>query len=133
MNDKIGPIKYGDFRSRVHVRYDAPPVHESSEETAREIDVEVKKMIDEAHQRALQILNDHRDELEKLSQALLEKETLSAAEVDVLLGRVPAAETAAETVADAPASEDAAAETAPAEPAEPADAEEAAEPAQEQQ
>lgn len=91
MNEKIGPIKYGDFRSHVHIRFDAPPVHESSEETAREIDVEVKKLIDDAHARALAILNEHRDELEKLSQALLERETISAKEVDELLERVPAA------------------------------------------
>ena len=113
MNDKIGPIKYGDFRSHVHIRYDAPPVHESSEATAREIDIEVKKLIDDAHQRALTILKEHSDELEKLAQTLLEKETISAAEVDVLLGRVQAetpaedanAETAEEaiTAADVPA------------------------------
>ncbi|MBE6366872.1 MAG: ATP-dependent zinc metalloprotease FtsH [Lentisphaerae bacterium] len=90
MNDKIGPIKYGDFRSHVHIRFDAPPVHESSEATAREIDIEVKKLIDDAHARALAILNEHRDELEKLAQTLLEKETISAAEVDVLLGRTAA-------------------------------------------
>ena len=134
MNDKIGPIKYGDFRSHVHIRYDAPPVHESSEETAREIDVEVKKMIDEAHQRALQILNDHRDELEKLSQTLLEKETLSAAEVDVLLGRVPAPEAPGEEVAEVPAADEAAVGSVPAESVavEPVAAE-SAEVAQEQQ
>ena len=97
MNDKIGPIKYGDFRSHVHIRYDAPPVHESSEETAREIDIEVKKLIDDAHQRALAILKEHADELEKLAQALLKKETISAAEVDVLLGRAPAEAPAEET------------------------------------
>lgn len=89
MNDKIGPIKYGDFRSHVHIRFDAPPVHESSEATAREIDVEVKKLIDDAHARALAILTEHRDELEKLAQTLLERETISASEVDVLLGRTP--------------------------------------------
>ena len=110
MNEKIGPIKYGDFRSHVHIRFDAPPVHESSEETAREIDVEVKKLIDEAHARALQILTDHRDELEKLATALLERETLSAAEIDVLLGRVT------ETVQEATPEESAAEE--PAAPAE---------------
>ena len=87
MNEKIGPIKYGDFRSHVHIRFDAPPVHESSEATAREIDIEVKKLIDEAHERALKILTDNRHELEKLAQTLLEKETLSAKEVDILLGR----------------------------------------------
>ena len=116
MNEKIGPIKYGDFRSHVHIRFDAPPVHESSEETAREIDVEVKKLIDEAHARALQILTDHRDELEKLATTLLDKETLSAAEIDVLLGRVtePVKEEAPEkTENDAAPVEDAPAENAP--------------------
>ena len=87
MNDKIGPIKYGDFRQHVHIRFDAPPVHESSEETAREIDVEVKNLVQEALRRARKILTDHRDELEKLAQALLERETLTASEVDALLGR----------------------------------------------
>ena len=124
MNEKIGPIKYGDFRSRVHIRFDAPPVHESSEETAREIDIEVKKLIDEAHARALKILSDNRDELEKLAQTLLEKETLSAKEIDILLGRnipetaenVPeeAAETPAETTAEAVASENTQADAAAA-------------------
>ena len=114
MNDKIGPIKYGDFRSHVHIRYDAPPVHESSEATAREIDIEVKKLIDDAHQRALTILKEHSDELEKLAQTLLEKETISAAEVDVLLGRVQA-ETPAEDANDDTAAEAVAATDTPAE------------------
>ena len=94
MNDKIGPIKYGDFRSHVHIRFDAPPVHESSEATAREIDIEVKKLIDEAHERARKILTDNRHELEKLAQTLLEKETLTAKEVDILLGRAVAGDDA---------------------------------------
>jgi len=101
MNEKIGPIKYGDFRSHVHIRFDAPPVHESSEETAREIDIEVKKLIDEAHKRAVDILTENRDELEKLAQALLERETLSAAEVDELLGRNIADETSEAVAEDA--------------------------------
>jgi len=105
MNEKIGPIKYGDFRSHVHIRFDAPPVHESSEETAREIDIEVKKLIDDAHQRALDILKEHSDELEKLAQTLLEKETISAAEVDVLLGRVKPEE--ADKIAEANADDNA--------------------------
>jgi len=107
MNDRIGPIKYGDFRQHVHIRYDAPPVHETSEETAREIDVEVKKLVDSALDRVRRILNEHRGELEKLAQALLVRETLTAAEVDELLGRAPAS--AAETAEnpETPASADA--------------------------
>jgi cell division protease FtsH len=115
MNDKIGPIKYGDFRSHVHIRFDAPPVHESSEATAREIDIEVKKLIDEAHERARKILTDNRHELEKLAQTLLEKETLSAKEVDILLGRA-VADDEAEKPADGTETE--VAETAEAEKAE---------------
>ncbi len=95
MNDKIGPIKYGDFREHVHIRFDAPPVHDSSEETAREIDVEVRNLVYTALDRARKLLTAHRDELEKLAQALLERETLSAVEVNVLLGRKPAVEAGA--------------------------------------
>lgn len=80
-------------------------MHESSEETAREIDIEVKKLIDDAHQRALDILKEHSDELEKLAQTLLEKETISAAEVDVLLGRVKPEE--ADKIAEANADDNA--------------------------
>jgi len=58
-----------------------------SEETAREIDVEVKKLLDDAHDDARSILTEHRDQLELVAQALLKRETLDAAAFNELIGQ----------------------------------------------
>ena len=89
MNDKIGPIKYGDFREHVHVRIDAAPQDILSPETAREIDLAVREFVTRAHDHAREILSRERERLEKLAQALLERETLSSAEVYELLSLTP--------------------------------------------
>ncbi|MDD4816941.1 MAG: ATP-dependent zinc metalloprotease FtsH [Victivallaceae bacterium] len=89
MNDKIGPIKYGDFREHVHVRLDAAPQDILSPETAREIDLAVREFVTQAHDHAREILSRERERLEKLAAALLERETLSAAEVYELLSLTP--------------------------------------------
>lgn len=56
MDNGIGPIKYGDFREHVHVRYDAPAQDILSPETAREIDLAVRELMLKAHNRAVEIL-----------------------------------------------------------------------------
>jgi cell division protease FtsH len=86
MNDKIGPIRYSEHHEQVRVRADAPPSETYSQETAREIDIEVKLLINSARQRALDILNSLHNNLEKLAVELLDKETLTVAEVRKLLG-----------------------------------------------
>ncbi len=60
-----------------------------SEDTARQIDEEVRRIIDEAETKARQVLTDHIDELHKLTDALLEYETLSGAEVARVLNDEP--------------------------------------------
>jgi len=85
MNDKVGPIKYGDFREHVHVRYDAAPPEILSPETAREIDMAVKEFMNYAHSRAREILTRERHRLELLAETLLERETLSFSEISKLL------------------------------------------------
>ncbi len=57
-----------------------------SESTSREIDAEVKLLIDCGHERAMSILKGHADQLELLATTLLERESLTGAEVDRLLG-----------------------------------------------
>jgi cell division protease FtsH len=57
-----------------------------SEDTAREIDMEMKKIVAEAKNRSDKIIRDHKDQLELLAQELLKRETLSAKEVKELLG-----------------------------------------------
>jgi cell division protease FtsH len=61
-----------------------------SEETARAIDREVKKLLDEAYHEAREILAGHRDELERVAQELIRRETLDAREFEALVGRAPA-------------------------------------------
>jgi cell division protease FtsH len=58
-----------------------------SEETAREIDVEVKKLLDDAHDDARSILTEHRDQLDLVAQELLKRETLDAAAFNELIGQ----------------------------------------------
>jgi len=86
MSEKIGPIKVGDFSIHPHLRIDGPPPEQLSPETAREIDLEVRRLIETALASARECLTSHRDELEKLAQALLERETLDVSEINVLLG-----------------------------------------------
>ena len=86
MNDKIGPIRYSEYHEQMRVRADAPPSETYSQETAREIDIEVKKLLDDAHVKATRMLGEYHDQLELLAQELLEKETLSVAEVRKLIG-----------------------------------------------
>jgi cell division protease FtsH len=85
MNEKIGPVRYSEHHEQIRVRADAPPSETYSQETAREIDIEVKKLINDAHTRALEILNRLHDKLEKLAVELLDKETLPVADVRKLL------------------------------------------------
>jgi cell division protease FtsH len=56
-----------------------------SDETARAIDKEIRRIVDESYERARTCLKENRDELETLAQALLEYETLSGDEIKILM------------------------------------------------
>jgi cell division protease FtsH len=66
-------------------------VPEYSEETAKKIDAEIRRIIDQAHGRARQVLMRHRPELELVAKTLLEKETIDQREFEALLDRPVAA------------------------------------------
>ncbi|MBQ9770616.1 MAG: ATP-dependent zinc metalloprotease FtsH [Lentisphaeria bacterium] len=85
MSDMLGPIQYGERSDHIYLGRDITRSEAYSEETARIIDLEIKKLVDDAMDSARQILTEHRDMLDKLAEALLEKETLDAAEVYTLL------------------------------------------------
>ena len=62
-----------------------------SEHTAQIIDEEVARILREADDRAYRLLEEHRDELERLTEALIEREVLTVAEIEELIGkRAPA-------------------------------------------
>src|SRR5262245_47287434 len=86
MSDVIGPIAYGGDEESVFLGRDFTSRRRDYSETiANQIDDEVRRFILEAHAEAHRLLVDHKDLLEKLAQALLERETLDAEEVDAIV------------------------------------------------
>nr|WP_321983489.1 ATP-dependent zinc metalloprotease FtsH [uncultured Lichenicoccus sp.] len=85
MSDKLGMISYGDNSQEVFLGHSVTQNKNVSEQTAREIEAEVKAMIDAGYNRAKEILVSHIDELHLLANGLLEYETLSGSEVRQIL------------------------------------------------
>ncbi len=81
MSDTIGPRTLGQKSGEVFLGKDWGSTPDYSDAVAFEIDSEVRQLIDEAHDVALDILTDHRDRLDALAELLLEKETLDREEV----------------------------------------------------
>jgi cell division protease FtsH len=88
MSDAIGPQQLGQKHGEVFLGRDFGHQANYSEEVAGNIDAEVRRLIDEAHQEAAEILVTHRATLDKLADALVEKETLDTPEVMAILGDV---------------------------------------------
>jgi len=79
MSDTLGMIEYGDGGSgEVFLARDISKSKNYSEETAQKIDEEIKRLTDSAYEKASEMLNEHRGLLDKISEALLEYETLDA-------------------------------------------------------
>ncbi|HWF35815.1 MAG TPA: ATP-dependent zinc metalloprotease FtsH, partial [Solirubrobacteraceae bacterium] len=83
MSEKIGPIAVLPSDGNGPL---LPGVSETSQETERLIDEEIHRIVEEAHVEVTQILSDHRDQLESLSQALLKAETLDAVDAYAAAG-----------------------------------------------
>jgi cell division protease FtsH len=89
MSDVIGLVHLAQRQNPMLSGIDGVLQRDCSEETAREIDEEVKKLLDNAYKEAKAILEQHRDELALVAGELLEKETLDAAAFKKLLGKEP--------------------------------------------
>jgi cell division protease FtsH len=83
MNDKVGNVSYYEMMNQnsFHKPF--------AEETQRMIDIEVKEIIDIQYKRAVQLLTDKREQLEKLAHALLEKEVLFKDDLENIIGPRP--------------------------------------------
>ena len=88
MSDEIGPQQLGQKNGEVFLGRDLGHQPNYSDEVAARIDAEVRKLIDEAHAEALDILTDNRKVLDRLAKALVERETLDTPEVMAILGPV---------------------------------------------
>jgi cell division protease FtsH len=91
MSDKLGPLKYGQAEQEVFLGRDYGHQKTFSDTTARIIDEEVRHIVETGAARAERILNEKVDTLHRMAVALLERETLDASEIDVIMagGELP--------------------------------------------
>jgi cell division protease FtsH len=90
MSDSMGPVTYKKAESEVFLGRDIGHDRGFSEETSRQIDQEVKKLLTTAMEQVKSLLEKNRDKLDALAKALTEKEILNSDDVNSLLG-LPAA------------------------------------------
>ncbi|HEU4360913.1 MAG TPA: ATP-dependent zinc metalloprotease FtsH [Mycobacterium sp.] len=88
MSAKLGAVKYGTDHGDPFLGRTMGTAPDYSHEVARDIDDEVRKLIEAAHTEAWEILTEYRDVLDSLAGELLEKETLHRAELEKILGAV---------------------------------------------
>jgi cell division protease FtsH len=89
MSEKLGALSYTGREEHIFLGRDITRSEDYSDETAREIDREVRRIVDGAESRARDLLRENFDKLKLLGETLLERETLSAMDVYELLGLEP--------------------------------------------
>jgi cell division protease FtsH len=85
MSDKLGPLTFGKKEEHIFLGKDMGQRKDYSEETAEEIDTEIKKIVVENYARARMLLEGHVGALHRLAKALLEKEVLDGPEIEKLI------------------------------------------------
>ena len=85
MSKELGPLTYGENEDEVFLGRSITRHQHMSEETARKVDIEIKKIVDEGYQRAKKIITEKIDDLHKIAKALLLYETLSGEEIKDLI------------------------------------------------
>lgn len=86
MNEKVGPISFHD--PQAEQQFQKP----FSEETGTLIDDEVRKLVNDAYTRTVELLTKHKEDVEKVAKLLLEKEVITREDMENLLGKRPFAE-----------------------------------------
>ena len=89
MSDRLGPLLYAQNEEEVFLGHSVARTQNVSEATAQIIDQEIKRLVEEALEKARSILTEHNDDLHKIAKALLEYETLSGDEIQGLLRGEP--------------------------------------------
>ena len=85
----LGPLTYGKQEEQIFLGREIAQHRDYSEQTALSIDSEVRKFIMHGYDRAKSILNENRDALVRIAEALLERESLDAAEIKLLIAGQP--------------------------------------------
>jgi cell division protease FtsH len=84
MSDELGPMAYGTNDDEVFLGRDFNKIRNYSEEVAAKIDKEMRRIIDNAYHKTETLLSENMEKLERVAQALLEKETISGKEFETL-------------------------------------------------
>ncbi len=85
MSEALGPLTFGHDPAQPFVGRDYGMGQEYSDAIAEKIDAEIRRVVDEAYDMAEKVLNEHREELDKMSLLLIEKETIDREEFEALL------------------------------------------------
>jgi cell division protease FtsH len=85
MSERLGPRVFGHDRGQPFLGREFSAEPDYSDEIAREIDDEIRRIVEDAHQTAKDILNEKHDELDKISKILIERETIDAEQFAALL------------------------------------------------
>jgi len=85
MTTEMGPLTYGENQDEVFLGRSVARNQSVSEETARKIDAEIRKIVDKGYEKAKKILNEKIEDLHKLAKALLTYETLTGPEIEDLI------------------------------------------------
>jgi cell division protease FtsH len=89
MSDKLGPRVFGHDHSQPFLGREFSTEPDYSNEIARQIDDEVRRIVEAAHRRATNILSEHRKQLDKISEILVKRETIEKREFEALLEGKP--------------------------------------------
>jgi len=89
MSSKLGPVAYGNEDGDVFLGRDFVSRKDYSEKKAQEIDDEVSEILNERYQMARETLEQHRDKLDRIAEALLERETLQNEDMKALIAGEP--------------------------------------------
>ncbi|MEA5093584.1 MAG: ATP-dependent zinc metalloprotease FtsH [Sedimentibacter saalensis] len=84
MSDELGPMAYGTNDDEVFLGRDFNKIRNYSEEVAAKIDKEMRRIIDNAYHKTETLLSENMEKLERVAQALLEKETITGKEFEML-------------------------------------------------
>merc|ERR1712224_12021 len=87
LSKELGPVAYGENEEEVFLRRSFARQQNMSEETAKKVDSEIRKIVDKGYERARKVLNEKIDDLHKLAKALLTYETLTGEEIENLINK----------------------------------------------
>jgi cell division protease FtsH len=82
---RLGPLAFGKKEEQIFLGREIAQHRDFSEETARQIDAEVRSLVDQAYRSAYSILDENKPTMDRLAKALLERETLDAEEIRLVI------------------------------------------------